>query len=398
MEHQQKTILFLETGTQGGGSFVSLYQYLVAMDRTRYRPVVCFLNRTLFIEKIEALGIPVVLLKDPLYAPARDPLRLCLRVVQCGIERILPVLRPLFDRMVHWKTARGLAALIRDEQADLLVTNVQIDRDGFAVSAAQAQQVPVVSHLRSNSGKGFTASAARKANEQVAAFIANSGATRIWWSGKGLDPGKVTVVHNAVQAHSSDPVDLESEFGIPRGAPVVCCMGRLIPIKGQDLLIEAVAALSERFPALHLLLIGDGKEQKRLQKQACACQIQDRVVFAGWRQNALNLAAASSVLVVPSREEPFGRVVVEGMLAGVPVVAARVGGIPEILTDHVDGLLIEPDDSRALAAALSRIFTDSGLVDRLVDAASQTAETKFGIPAYVERVEAIYRRALEGGA
>lgn len=395
MTDQQKTILFLETGTQGGGSFVSLYQYLAAMDRTRYRPVVCFLNRTLFVEKIEALDIPVHLLRDPLYAPVRSPVRLCLRVVQRGIEILLPALRPLFDRMVHWKTVRALTRLLHDEQADLLVLNVQIDRDNFALAAAQAQQVPVVSHLRSNYGKGFTPAAARHANQQVAAFIANSASTRSWWGGKGLDPGQVAVVHNAVPARAAGAADLEAEFGIPCGTPVVCCIGRLIEIKGQDVLIKATAELSGEFPSLRLLLVGDGKEQKRLEQLARDCGMRERTVFAGWRQDALDLAAASSVLAVPSREEAFGRSVIEGMLAGIPVVAARTGGIPEILTDGVDGLLVEPDDSNALANALRRIFADSGLADRLIDAARQTAETKFGVPVYVKRVEAVYRRALE---
>lgn len=389
-----KTILFLETGTQGGGSFVSLFQYLEAMDRRRFRPVVCFLNRTPFVEKLEALDIPVSVVRDPLYGPSRSPVRLCLRAVQRGIEILLPSLRPLFDRLVHSNTSKKLVALMRTAEPNLLVLNGQIDRDGFALSAAQTTGTPVVCHLRSNLGQGFTPSAARKANERVATFIANSQATRTYWSGKGLNSEKVTVVHNAVSPQPEGRVDLEEAFGIPSGAPVVCCVGRLIEIKGQDLLIKAVAQLSAEFPSLHLLLVGDGKERKALENLAGECGVLDRVVFAGWRKDARELTGSASVLAVPSRDEPFGRVVVEGMVAGVPVVAARVGGIPEILTDGVDGLLIESDDPDALADAFRRIFTDSRLTSQLLDVAFQTAQKKFGIPAYVERVEAVYRRAL----
>lgn len=390
-----KTIMFLETGTQGGGSFVSLYQYLQVFDRNRIRPVVCFVNRTHFVEKIEALGIPVHLLRDPLYTRRWIPVHLCLRVFQRGIERVHPTSRPLFDRAVHHNTARQLTGLMIRERVDLLVLNVQIDRDGFALCAAQKLKIPVVSHLRSRRGGGFTTAAARNANQNVTAFIANSAAAASYWKSKGLDPGKMEVVHNAAPSQQTVKADLETELKIPRDARSVCCVGRLAGIKGQDVLIKAVAELSTEFPALHLLLIGDGKEQNRLEKLARECRLHHRVVFAGWRQDAMVLASSATILAVPSREEAFGRVVIEGMLAGIPVVASRAGGIPEILTDEVDGLLVDTGDHKALAVALRRLLNDPTLAKRLSDEARHTAESRFSLLSYVRRIEKIYCRALE---
>ena len=392
-----QTVLFLETGTQGGGSFVSLYQYLQAMDLTRFRPVVCFVNETHFVEKIRAPGIPVYLLYDPLYTRHNNPLYLALRAVQRLVEKIYPVGRLLFDRLVHGRTALNLFRLMEQERVALLVLNVQIDRDQFALSAAQRAHVPVVSHLRSIQGAGFSAEAARRAGRQVVSFVANSNDTQAYWEDRGLPPDPIHVVYNAIPEQRPSAVALDS-LGVPPGSPVVCCIGRLAWIKGQDVLIQAVAACSKEFPTLHLLLIGEGKERSRLEALVKAYQIESRVIFTGWREDGVALAASASVLVVPSREEPFGRTVIEGMFAGVPVVASRVGGIPEIITDGTDGLLVAPEDPQPLADALCRLLRDPQLRQTIAGAARHTAQERFSLSTYVRQVESIYRAALGGSA
>lgn len=389
------SILFVETGTQGGGSFVSLYQVLQAMDRERFSPVVCFLVRTPFVQKIEALNIPVTVLSDPLYAAPNCPLRLALRSLQRLVERICPQGRDAFDRMVHARTARALEQLLRRHKTDLLVLNDQIDRDRFALAAARRTETPVVSHLRSAFAPGFTAADGRLVSTQVTAFIANSRANADFWTARGVDAQRVKTVYNPVPPPEEPPADLMREFDVPHDAPVVACVGRLTAIKGQDVLIRAAAALSEDFPALRVLLIGDGHARRRLQTLVCRCGRAGRVIFAGWRQDAVTLLAAADVLAVPSREEAFGRVAVEGMLAGVPVVAARTGGLPEIIVSGKTGLLVDPGNAQDLAAALRTLLNDPDHAAALAAAARRAAEQRFSIQTVVRELETVYADAIQ---
>lgn len=170
-----------------------------------------------------------------------------------------------------------------------------------------------------------------------------------------------------------------SEYSVarprPLPAPYVLGIGRMVEQKGFDLLIESFRALSARHPELRLLLAGDGPSRAELQSQVERSALATRVVFCGpvGREFAISLFQHAQAFVLPSRLEPQGIVVLEAMAAGTPVVAARVGGVPEMVHHEQNGLLFDSGNVDALAGTVERTLSEEALRARLVASGRETA-------------------------
>jgi starch synthase len=176
--------------------------------------------------------------------------------------------------------------------------------------------------------------------------------------------------------------------------PTVVTVARLHPDKGLDVLLEAVALLHIRGTALRVLVIGpdasghDMLAQSLRSRAATLPGVEVRgVVF-----DPSTLLADAWVYVQPSRREPFGLAALEASASGLPVVASRVGGLPDIVEDEVTGLLVDPGQVSALADALERLIGNADERDRLGRAGADRARTKFGPDVFAERVGALYAR------
>jgi glycogen synthase len=181
--------------------------------------------------------------------------------------------------------------------------------------------------------------------------------------------------------------------GEPPAAPTVLCIGRLIAEKGVDLAVSAFASLAPEFPGARLVIAGDGPERPALERQAGDLGIADRVDFLGWvaPERMPTVTSTASVIVVPSRwKEAFGLVAIEAALQRRPVVAARVGGLPEPVVDGETGIVVEPEDSAAIARALATLLGDRELAARMGGAARRRAETRYGVERYTNDYEQLY--------
>lgn len=138
-------------------------------------------------------------------------------------------------------------------------------------------------------------------------------------------------------------------------------IAELHPIKRLDRAITAVAALVKDFPNLRFIIIHDGQEKERLQEQVRDLDLQEHVFFTGMIENAARLLGAFDLFVLPSKSEAFGYVLIEAGSAGVPVVATAVGGIPDIITDGENGILVPPDNTPALTTAIRQLIQDPTL-------------------------------------
>ncbi len=155
---------------------------------------------------------------------------------------------------------------------------------------------------------------------------------------------------------------------------VVAGLGRLTPIKGFDLLVEALPAVAAAVPDARLVLIGDGPERAALEARAAALGVGGRLTVTGAVGDVTPWLAAADVVAAPSRNEGMGRVIVEAMALGVPVVGAAVGGIPSVIADGECGRLVPPEDPAALARALVELGRDGALRARLGAAGVRRAE------------------------
>jgi glycosyltransferase involved in cell wall biosynthesis len=184
-----------------------------------------------------------------------------------------------------------------------------------------------------------------------------------------------------------------AELGLPVGAPVVGTVGNLVPKKDHRSLIEAFAGVASDRPEARLVIVGGGPLEAELRSHAEARGVGDRVLFTGQRAGVAGLLPAFDTFVLSSRHEGLPLALLEAMASGVPVVATRVGGCPEVVTDDADGRLVEPGDVAALAAAISGILDDPAGAARLA-AAGQTTAGGFSIAVAVERMAAVYEELL----
>ncbi|MFQ5669634.1 MAG: glycosyltransferase [Acidobacteriota bacterium] len=178
-----------------------------------------------------------------------------------------------------------------------------------------------------------------------------------------------------------------------RDVTAIGFVGRLADQKGVDLLLEAVTQCGRR---LVLVLIGEGPCAGALRERAERADLAGRVFFAGLLDQVPDLLAAFDLFAFPSRWEGFGLAVVEAMAAALPVVAARVDGLREVVVDGVTGRLVPPGDSRSLAAALEAMAAHPEEARRMGAAGRQRAFSRFGAPAMAQAVLDVYRLALRG--
>lgn len=178
----------------------------------------------------------------------------------------------------------------------------------------------------------------------------------------------------------------------------IICVGRLSSEKGHAGLLEAFAELRESGTLAQLTLVGDGPERDALEMQCISLGISDVVTFAGRKDEAevLTLIAQSDALVLPSFMEGLPVVLMEAMALGVPIVASRIAGIPELVEDQKEGLLFRPADWRELHDAMKRILSDQALRVRLADAARAKIEREFDIEVAVEPLRAEFLRRAKG--
>lgn len=198
----------------------------------------------------------------------------------------------------------------------------------------------------------------------------------------GLPAAKLDVVHYGLDAPPQAWSE-NAELSLPDGARVLLAISRLVPQKGLDVAVRALARVREEEPRAVLVVLGEGPERERLAA--------DGVYLPGRIGDVGAWLARAELLVHPARWEGFGLALLEAMLAGKPVVATRVSSIPEIVVNGETGLLVPPDDFEALAAAILRVLRDPG---RLGEAGLARAKSEFSVERMSRRTLAVYERAL----
>jgi glycosyltransferase involved in cell wall biosynthesis len=266
--------------------------------------------------------------------------------------------------------------------ADIVHTHL-VHADILALPAAALARVP----LRVSTKHGFNdfranravasadRTAAKFAHRQIAI---SSGLAQYLEQTEGFAPGTFTVVHYGIEAGP--------EPSPPPAQPKLLAAGRLIPIKGFDILLDAFARARERVPELTLDIAGAGPLADRLRADAA-----EGVRFLGHVSPVSPLYEDAAVVVIPSRGEGFGMVALEAAERGRATIVSDVGGLPEIVDHDTTGLVVPPGDAEALAAAIVALVRDPQKVRAFGAAARARALSEFSADVAAERVEAVYR-------
>jgi glycosyltransferase involved in cell wall biosynthesis len=326
---------------------------------------------------------------------------------ELGIE---PQLVPATG-MLDLRAALALKRHLAQSRPELVHTHLHY-ADVLGLSAARMLRLPAVStvHLIAGAPTGHDVSAGLRgaakarlpalARRHVAArVLAVSDAAREAYLGARLDvAAHVSTVHNGI-ARSADRAAGErvrAELGIERDALVLSTVTVLRRGKGHEVLFEAAAELLARFPKMRLLVLGDGPERERI--EALARPFGGVAIMPGHRSDVMAVLAASDVLVHPTTVDAFPTAMLEAAAAAVPVVATRVGGIPEIVQDGRTGLLVDPPPrARQLVSALATLLENAELRAAIGERAQERFRNHFTAELWARRLRLVYDEVLADG-
>jgi glycosyltransferase involved in cell wall biosynthesis len=230
---------------------------------------------------------------------------------------------------------------------------------------------------------------------RVDVFVAASKSIRSTLVDDGIPADRIETVHDGLDVSLVDKhaaIDVHKTFWMPHGAPVVGTVGRLIPHKGGTHLVAAAALVVRQVPDTRFLILGRGDLRESLERQVKDLGLERHVLFPGFCDDAWGVMRSLDIFVMSSVAESPGGTVLEAMACGCPVVATRVGGIPESVVDGESGLLVPPGDEPALASAIVRLLDDRTLRTRLGAAARRRVETAFSVTAMVQGILDVYER------
>lgn len=367
-----------------GGTERQVMNLTHGLDRVRFEPRFACLKRWgHFLDELEQQGIPVSEYRiDSLYKP-----------------------RTLRQQ---WRLARDM----RRERIEI-VHSYNFYANVFAVPAARLAGVPVV--IASIRDAGVYLTPAKKRVQRLACRFAdcvlvNAESIRQWLIEEHYPPERIAVIRNGIDLKrfpsAPSAPGLRRELGLPADARLVVMLARLSPLKGFEDFLDAAAAVVRDCPQARFLIVGetfvrrdgaierDATYRDALARQAARLGIGDHVVFTGFRPDVPALLSESAVSVLPSLSEGLSNTVLESMAAGVPVVATRVGGNPELIRDGIDGLLVPPRDPRALAQAISAILRDPERARTLGREAKRRVTECFSLERMVRETEELYATLL----
>jgi glycosyltransferase involved in cell wall biosynthesis len=297
--------------------------------------------------------------------------------------------------------SRRLVRVIRDGGIDLVHCNNGFQRE--SVLAALLTGVPCVCHVRRLQR---LSTLDRSLARSVDAFVYISSAVRACYLDEGIRQERGVVVHNPIDAEAfgkSDGVaELRSELGLSDQDRVVSNIGRLVAWKGQDDFLHAMAIVVRSVPNVKALIVGapdltarSQEYHRRLRELVVELRLSDRVLLTGFRGDIARIMAASDVVVHSASEpEPFGRVIVEAMASGRPVIATAAGGVLDIIEDERNGLLVPPGDATSMAEAILRLLVDRAYAKRIGQQGQQCARERFSVHQHVTAIQRIYQQIL----
>lgn len=209
-----------------------------------------------------------------------------------------------------------------------------------------------------------------------------------------VDPKRIVTIYNGIdtsQVHSRLTVaEAKCRLAIPEGCLVLGVAGRLEPIKRLDIFLAAAEQIAPRFPHTRFVVVGEGSEESHLRQLAYKHQLRGQVLFLGHRSDIYDVLRAFDVFVLCSEHEGMPMALLEALWLGVPVVARRVGGVPEVIRDGVNGILVESAEPAALSKACIQVLQDEERLRCLALAGADLVKEKFDAAGTADKVLKLY--------
>lgn len=368
-------ILYLNSTSQIGGAEMSLLQLLAHLDKEMFQPIVVLPGCGPLVDRLNELNVETVTTS----------------VYRLRIRNPIPFVRAAVE----------VGRIITKERVDLIHSNNTFCNP-HAVICARIKGVPSVCHVRHLVTRIFYW---EKLMPLADVLIANSRATANSFRPYVRRSQKVEVIYNALDIEqfraSTQCIDFREELAINNKTFILGLVSRINLEKGHHVLIKALSRVVKSYPDVLLLIIGgtsvDSSETylERLKALVGELQLKSKVKFIGYVSQVVRVYQAIDLLVLPALwEEPFGRCFIEAMAMGKPVVASRVGGVPEVVIDKVTGLLVPPNAPDSLADAILKLIHDRKLAQSMGEKGRERVQQKFSIEGHMAAIEAVYQSLL----
>lgn len=305
-----------------------------------------------------------------------------------------PAVRVRCGPDVSLRMARDVVRAVHAERPDLLHTHL-VHADVYGAIAAALTRTPFVS-TRHNDDRyllGPFRYVDRAFGRGTRRLIAISEAVRRFLISVGHPGEKIETIHYGLDRLPEAPSEVAPrEAGVPDGAPLVLAVGRLAAQKDHPTLLRAFADARKRHPEAVLAILGIGPLEEETREIIGGLGLEGAVLLPG-RLEIRDWLERASIFAHSSRWEGFGMVLLEAMLAGLPIAATRVSAVPEVVAEGDTGLLADPGDWRALGAALTELLDDPERARALGEAGRARAGSEFSVARMAERTAEVYRAA-----
>jgi len=364
-------VLYVNWTSEIGGAEKSLLSLLHCINRERFYPLVVLPdNRGPLFDELESDNIEVITM----------PLN--------RLRKINPV--------PYIATVFNLFKLIRKNRIDIAHSNIRFTNQ-YLVPAAKLARVPVVSHVRALLSREWFLEYLFWLSDF---FVANSKATEDKYEPYLRKNQKTVVIYNGVDLdryvpHESKNI-IRKKFKIPEGIFLIGVVASLVPSKGHNWFIQAFKKLVELHPNMYALLVGDTKVDNtieylsELKEEVEKLGLSEKVIFTSFIEDMSELYNSLDLLVLPSKEEPFGRVLIEAMSMQRPVIATNGGGCPEIIVNGKTGFLVAYKDTDGLVDAVLKIIKNPDLAREFGVEGRKRVEKLFDIKVVTKKTEQLY--------
>ena len=315
-----------------------------------------------------------------------------------GLELIPIAPRTEMDLSAAWRLSRVVKRLAPDvihahDPHGVAMASLALSlgasstkRDGRAPALVASRRVDF--HLKGNS---FS----RWKYRQVDCFIAASEAIRTMLVADGVDADRTVTVHEGIDIEhvaAAEPVNVHEAFWLPHHAPVVGNVAALVPHKGQRHLVEAAHLVVREVPDARFIILGEGELREPLERQVREYKLEKHVLLPGFRTDVLGCIKGFDLFAMSSVTEGLGTSLLDAMACSRAIVATRTGGIPEIVEDGVNGVLVPPRDHAAMAKAIVGLLRNAEERGRMGEAGLARVQARFTVERMVAETASVYER------
>lgn len=308
---------------------------------------------------------------------------------KAGINLFPVKMRGEFDLLAAWKISKA----IRSGAYDIVHAHTSHAHSIGLMAKLIAGKGLMVVHRRVD----FPVKGRLKYNFFNINYIAISDAIKRELIKIGISEGNISLVKSCIdikRLDSAEIKDIRSEFGIAKDAMVIGNVAHMADHKGQIYLVRAAAIVKKRYPGARFLIVGDGELRSELESATSDLGLNETVIFTGFRKDVPSFLASFDIFAFPSHLEGLGTSILDAMAFAKPVVSTTAGGIPEVVSDGVNGLLVPPKDPEAFAEALIKMIENRELRERFGKAGRDIVEGRFSIDRLLEGTLDFYKDLL----